>query len=398
MTRTIRKNLLAAAFTLGTAAAFAFDYGLDLSNLVGGQYQSELEWYTDHKTTAWVSIPFDASGNTQLSIEGSLYAAKPVGTDTYTWFADLDLFRFKFTPVNAPTARVSMSVGRLPQSDVTGFVLGQNVDGLEFHGVFGFGNLDFVAGYTGLLNTRKGGALMTDDDQADMSEHTDDFYGLGSKRAIGKLTLQIPQAIGAVDLILEGTGEYDLRRYLESDYTSLADMVYGTISLTAPLNAVTFGSLSGTWQSGLKETDGETGSSNSLLASARFDVYPSSKNQFFGQFLYSPQQNDFFDVFSPISYQSLGTLYSRNFQNLMRASAGWNFNPVNQLNLDFGGKVFMVAQTDDAYPDLYNGSELNAGATIKATSDLKFRLDSYFWVPSEGDFKMQASMKAVFSF
>ena len=82
----------------------------------------------------------------------------------------------------------------------------------------------------------------------------------------------------------------------------------------------------------------------------------------------------------------------------MRASAGWNFNPTAVFNLDFGGKVFMVAQTDDAYPDFYNGSELNAGATLKATSDLKFRLDSYFWVPSEGDFEMQASLKAVFSF
>ncbi len=398
MTRTVRKNLLACVFTLLAAAVFSFDFGIDLSNLAGGQYQGEWAWYTDHKSTAWVTVPFDASGNTQLSVEGSLYAAKPAASDAYTWFADLDLFRLKFTPVDGQTAKVSMSVGRIPQSDVTGFVLAQNIDGVELHGVFGFGNLDFAAGYTGLLNTRKGGALMTDDDQADMTENADEPYGLGSKRVIGKLTLQIPQAIGSMDVLLEGTGEYDLRRYLESDYNSLADMVYGTVSLSTPLNPVAFGTLTGTWQSGIKESDGSKGSSNSLLASARVDLYPSSKNQLFGQFLFSPRQSDFFDVFSPISFQSLGTLYSRNFQNLMRASAGWNFNPTAVFNLDFGGKVFMVAQTDDAYPDFYNGSELNAGATLKATSDLKFRLDSYFWVPSEGDFEMQASLKAVFSF
>ena len=73
----------------------------------------------------------------------------------------------------------------------------------------------------------------------------------------------------------------------------------------------------------------------------------------------TPLRSDFFDVFTPVSYQSLGTLYARNFENLMRASAGWNFNPLKTFNLDFGGKVFMTAQTTDTQPDLYEGSELS---------------------------------------
>jgi len=397
MNRAQRKLVLATACIAAAATAFAADFGFDLSNLIGGQYQSELQWYTDHKATAWFNVPLNASGTAQLALEGSLYAAKPAASEEYTWFADLDLFRLKFALGATSSATVSMALGRLPESDISGFVLGQTVDGLEVHGIFAFGNVDFFAGYTGLLNTRKGGALMTEDDNADMTDNADNVYGVGSKRAVGKLTVQVPQALGPIDLIIEGLGEYDLRRYLESDPAALADMVYGTMSLSVPLSQLAFGTLTGTWQSGIKETT-EKSSSNSLLASARLDLFPTASNQLYGQFMYSPVNDDFFDVFSPISYQSLGTLYTRDFQNLMRASVGWYFNPVNRINLDLGGKFFMVAETNDAYPDFYNGSEINAGATVRATSDLKFRLDSYFWVPTEGDFEMQASLKAIFSF
>lgn len=392
------KTLAALALALSASTVSAFDFGFELSNLGGANYVTELAWYTDHKATLWVNVPFDTSGENTLSIEGSLYAAKPVASDVYTWFADLDLFRLKLTPFASPNSKVTVDIGRIPESDITGFVLGQTVDGIEMHGIYAFGNLDLFAGYTGLLNTRKGGALMTDDDQADMNANAEKPYGLGSQHAIAKITIQLPQAIGSMDLLLEGLGEYDLRPTLDPDSTTSAHLGYGTLSLTAPLNPVTFATLSGTWQSGIKETDGEEGSSNSLVGSIRLDAYPSSQNQLFGQFVYSPPSGDFFDVFTPISYQSLGTLYSRSFENLMRASAGWNFNPLKTLNFDFQGKVFMAAETNDQYPDLYSGSEVNAGATLRATSDLKFRLDSIFWLPAEGDRVMQASLKAIFNF
>lgn len=387
---------LAAAFS--AASLSAFDFGFELSNLGGANYVTEVAWYTDHKATLWVNVPFDTNGDNTLSLEGSLYAAKPVATDAYTWFADLDLFRLKLTPFSSTKSKVTLALGRLPESDITGFVLGQTVDGIEVHGIYSFGNIDLFAGYTGLLNTRKGGALMTDDDQADMAENADKPYGTGSRHAIGKITLQLPQAIGSVDLLLEGLGEYDLRPTLDPDSTTSAHLGYGTLSLTAPLSAATFATLAGTWQSGVKEADGETGSSNALVGSLRLDAYPSAQNQLFGQFVYSPPRDDFFDVFTPISYQSLGTLYSRSFENLMRASAGWYFNPLKTLNFDVQGKVFMAAETNDQYPDLYSGSELNAGATLKATSDMKFRLDSVFWVPADGDTVIQASLKAIFNF
>ncbi len=398
MNRATRTLAIAASALLLAQGAFALDFGFDLSNLAGLNNGEEFDWYTDHKETGWVTVPFNEDGTASLAIEGSLYAAKPVGTDGYTWFADLDLLRVRFVPYSSAGARLGMSVGRLPESDVTGFILGQTVDGVEANGVFSFGNMDFFAGYTGLLNTRKGGSIMTNDDQLDNSDHSDDVYGLGSQHAIGKVTLQVPEAFGSVDVIVEALGEYDMRRFLDSGYTSTADLVFGTLAFSAPLGEMAFGTLSGTWQSGVKEENDALGSSNSILATARVDMFPTAKNQVFGQVIYTPLENDFFDVFTPISYQSLGTLYSRNFSNLLRASAGWNFNPYDWVNLDVGGKVFMVGATNDAYPDFYNGSEFNAGATVKTTSDLKFRLDSYFWVPADGTMELQASLKAIFSF
>ncbi len=393
-----KRAAAALPLILSSALLFAFDFGFELSNSVGGKYVSDLDWFTDHKGTVWINVPFDSAGHSSLAVEGGFYASRPLGSDEYTWFADLDLFRLKLNPGSSGGARVSFDIGRLPESDVTGFVLGQNVDGVEIHGIFPFGNIDVFAGYTGLLNTRKGGALMTSDDQSDMADNADQPYGIGSKRAVGKVTLQVSQVFGALDVLLEGIGEYDLRPLMESDYSEAASLGYGTLSLTAPLGSSAFATLSGTWQSGLKESGGSEGSSNSLLASARFDAYPSAKNQFWGQFIYTPLRSDFFDVFTPVSYQSLGTLYARNFENLMRASAGWNFNPLKTFNLDFGGKVFMTAQTTDTQPDLYEGSEVSAGATLRAASDLKFRLDSYCWIPADGDMEIQAALKAILNF
>ena len=117
------------------------------------------------------------------------------------------------------------------------------------------------------------------------------------------------------------------------------------------------------------------------MAQARMDIYPFAGNQMYTQILFSAAPGDFFTNFLPITFQSAGTLYSGGYSNLMRATAGWYCNPLDFLNIDVAGNVFLDTKNAMTGASFYNATELTAGATIRAASDLKFRLGQRFSVP-----------------
>jgi hypothetical protein len=390
------KILLASILSLFVCAVLnAFDYGAELSNAGGYNYSGSASWYTDQKETLWVSIPLDSANRNSLAIEASAYAAKPVGATALTFFADIDLFRFSLLPLSSGNTIISLDAGRIPVSDTTGLILNQSVDGAELHGSFRFGNIDFLAGYTGLQNVRKNTTLMTDDDYADAN--TTKVYATGASRVVGKCTIQIPQLIGNTDLIVEGVGQYDLRRYLQSSYTSVVDTAYGTLQLSGPVQNNLFYSLSGTWQSGVLRSSG-TYSENSLIAALRFDFFPVARHQIFAQASFSPSGNSFFSTFLPVTYQRAGILYAdtAGYANLLRIAGGWYFSPLEKLNIDAGGKVFVHMQEETPGAGLYDSTEISAGATAMVTNDLKLRLDSVFLIPAKTAIQSQVSLKVIF--
>jgi len=161
---------------------------------------------------------------------------------------------------------------------------------------------------------------------------------------------------------------------------------------------ILFYSLSGTYQTGVmtEKVAANSGSINSVLGSVRFDLFPAAGNQMNAQFTYSPGEIGIFSVagFMPITFQPAGTLFSEGNRNLMRASLGWNCNPMKQFNFDVGGKAFMYAKTPEGF-NMYRGTEATLGVTIKLTSDVKFRLDSAILFPYKEQMKYQASLKAI---
>ncbi|HKL85749.1 MAG TPA: hypothetical protein VJ861_05405, partial [Treponemataceae bacterium] len=381
-----------ALLLLFSQVSYSFDYGFELSNAGGIKKIDELTFNTDHKETVWISLPLNEENTSKIAMEGSIYASL---TDKFRYFATLDLLRFSATPVDSTGLKLSIDAGRIPVSDSTGFVINHVIDGTEFHFSFPFGNIDFSTGYTGLLNARSSSILMSIDDSQDAQ--TEKIYDLGSKRLIGKVVVQIPQAFGNVDFIAEGIGQYDMRRHLGNDWQELIDTAYGTMALSGPVLNNLYYSLSGTYQTGVQELSNKTKSSeNSFLASARLDLFPSKGNQLFAQFVYTPSKNDFFSNYIPISTVSPGTLFPSGFTNLMRASAGWYFNPISNFNFDFGGNVFLNSGDNGTSSEIYNSSEISGGATFKATSDLRFRLDSSIFLPNSENLQYQASLRAIF--
>ena len=389
-----RKNGLALLLLSIAGLASAFDCGLELSNLGGVKNIGERDWYTDHKITGWIQIPFDNANDNSLAIEGSLYAAKPANESDFNCFADIDLFRFSFRPVSTPGMKIALDAGRIAVSDVTGLILNQTVDGAEFHGTFSFGNIDALAAYTGLLNAQKQGAMMSTDDFAD--SNTSKLYAFGSKRALAKIAVQMPQLLAGSDLILQGAGQYDVRSTLESDSAQTIHTAYGTAMLSGPVTGLLFYSLSGTFQTGVMKENGSWYSEHSALGSIRLDYYPAPKHSLYAQFIYTPPEGSFFSTYLPITFQSAGTLYSAGYGNLMRASAGWNFNPFQILNFDVEAKSYLYSKKPDELDSMYRGTEVSGGATIKATSDLRFRIDGTSLFQYKDDMLYQFSLKAIF--
>jgi hypothetical protein len=389
-----RKASLALLFLSLAGLAAAFDSGLELSNLGGVKNTGDQDWYTDHKITGWLKIPFDNANTNSLAIEGSMYAAKPANESDLTCFADIDLFRFTLRPVSTPDVQLSLDAGRIPVSDITGLILNQTVDGAEFHGTFKFGNVDALAAYTGLLNAQKEGAMMSTDDFADAD--TDKFYAFGSKRALAKVAVQFPQLVAGSDLVIQGAGQYDLRPSFESDPVQTVHTGYGTAMLSGLLAGPFFYSVSGTFQTGVMKENDTWYSEHSALCSVRLDCYPVPGHSLYAQFIYTPPEGSFFSTYLPITFQNAGTLFSYGYGNLMRASAGWNFNPYRFLNFDIGAKSFMYSEKPEYVESMYRGTEISGGATIKATSDLRFRLDGASLFQYKDDTLYQFSLKAIF--
>jgi len=389
------KTLLSAAVLsmLCASLASAFDFGFEFSNKAGFEKKTATDWYSDHKETLWMTIPFDAENANSLAIEGSVYASKPAQDTKFRLYANLDLFRISLVPVSLPDFKLSLDIGRIATADITGFVLSQKIDGIEFHGTFGFGNIDLMAGYTGLLNAREGVTLMTTDDTLDYA--TEAIYALGAKRAVGKITFQFPQLVGTSDLVIEGVGQYDLRRYFNPAYSQVVDSMYGTVSLNGPIVDSVYYQLSGTWQSGNLNQSSVSYSENAILASLRVDAFPMDGNHLFAQFVYTPPASDFFSDFLPVSFYKAGTLYEQGYGNLMKASAGWLFTPASFLNLDLGGNVFFNSKETVGGSGLYNSTEITGGATLRMTSDLRFRIDSAFLFPLSQAMQYQAAVKAI---
>ena len=385
-----RLLLMAILIFITTGMIYAFDFGLNMSNGGGFSSLEKPDWFTENKENFWFRLPFDNSTNNYITAAGSVYTIKPV-LESFSYYADLDLLHFSLLPVSEDTFSIGFTAGRMAVSDVTGFVLNQTLDGLEFDSSFKFGNVNFMTGYTGLLNARENDATMSIDDYQDAN--TDAIYALGSSRLIGKLTIQIPQFIGNAELVAEGIGQYDMRRFLETNPAELIDTAYGTLSLNGALANNLFYSVSGTYQAGITENN-KTTTENSTIASIRFDSFISENNRMFAQFIYTPGSNDYFGEFLPVTFQTAGTLYTKGYDSLMKASAGWRFNPFEFVNVDFGGNVFLLSNVT-AKQDMYNATEILSGATFRISQELKLRLDTSLLFPNEEDLQYQASLKAI---
>ena len=388
-------TVLATLLMIFTAALLsATDFGLELKNTGGIEKIEDAEFYTDHKATLWATIPFNNANSNSLAIEGSFYASKPAGVDEFDYYVDVDLFRLSLTAQQNEKGKIIVDAGRFPVADATGILLSQGLDGAEVRVTRSLVNMSFFAGYTGLLNARQEKNLMTADDALDIL--TDDIYALGARRAVAKVTLQFPELFGGADLVMEALGQYDLREQFDSDAYETVHTGYGTIAVNGPITTSVFYSLSGTFQTGVLDSD-DTYSEHALLGVARVEAFPVPVANIFAEFVYTTGENDFFSHLLPITFQSAGTLYGAGYGNLMRAKTGVLYIPMNVLNIDFGASLFMYSKETDEADGLYSATEVNAGATFKATSDLRLRFDGTLLFPKDDDMQYQAEITVVFN-
>lgn len=385
--------LAVALFIAGTVLTAA-DYGLELMNKIGVTKLDEAELFTEHKATLWGTFPFNNENTRSLAVEGSMYASRPADMDEFEYYVDVDLLRFSTTIRNDDSGRILLDIGRFPVSDSTGIILNQGMDGFSMEMVRDFGNLSFFAGYTGLLNARQEETLMTVDDSADSA--TDDIYAIGARRVVGKAVLHIPEIFGSSDLLIQTMGQYDARDHIDSDAAEIMHTVYGTVMLTGPLNPTLFYTVSGTFQSGILDSD-DTYSLHSILAVGRLDYYPVPATQVYTEILYTSGEDSFFSHFQPITSQDAGTLYAGGYSNIIRGTAGVSYNSMDMLNLDGSIAVFLYPQEVDGFDGLYTATEINVGATFRATSDLRMRGSGALLFPKDEDMTYQAELKVIFN-
>ncbi len=379
------------AFGLPTVSR-AIDFGAELKNVAGYQHAVDGDWYTEHRASVWITAPIGSGDGNSFAFEGSFNAEKPFLSDDFSYYLNVDLFRFTLEPVKNDSSQINVDLGRFPVTDLTGIIFNQAIDGAEFRGSFEFGNMSIIAGYTGFLNARGTAAVMSADDYADLS--TDDVYALGAKRAVAKATFHFPEFFGPMDFFVEGLGQFDLRDMVDTAGETV-HTAYGTVMVSGPVTDTIFLTATGTFQTGIKETT-QTYSENAAAASVRVDVFPLPNNRFFGSLLYTTAEGSVLTTFLPITEQTSGVMYGSGYTNLIKASAGWYYNPFKYLNFDVIGNIFFRSGEVSLQDGLYSATELNAGATFRATSDLNIRFSGTVLIPNEMDTQYQAELTAIF--
>ena len=133
----------------------AFDWGGFVSADVGIKGPANADFIKkitqSDRLTLWMRIPFPLK-DSYFTAEGFYDFKYANETKEITHLLDISLCKLSIT-VNEPEAKFTLNMGRYGISDLSGFVVAQNADGIELRTTSSRFESKLYGGYTGLLNS-----------------------------------------------------------------------------------------------------------------------------------------------------------------------------------------------------------------------------------------------------
>ena len=311
----------------------------------------------------WLRAPITEDGSSYFITEGSFKteydASVEESDDKLILTADLDLFKLVLKK-EIEAGSILFSAGRFYFSDLSGLVLGQNADGIQFDFGSSIFGVSVYGAYTGLLNEKN--ITILDYEEAE-SIDSKKVYSLAKKYALAGIQLSASNFAAGQTAAIEGLGAFRL----EGDkYTRF----YGTLSLSGPIvpQVSLYYGLSSTL--GILQDENDTYKGN--LSKASLSWYPDFKSASVSlNGVYASGAQGSFDGFKGFTSQTaVESLSQPEYNGIAKGGLSASIKPIPNLLISASGDaVFNAAAGDKGDEIEMMGFQYSLGANCQVVSD-----------------------------
>ena len=363
--------LFAAVLLFVAAGASALD--------VGGNFNSRTD-LRDEQTTLGNTASLWARNNPITGPDPMLrYVIEAEATSDVSWidgeqetdlYADLALANVRATLPGMPADQAvsEVTVGRYAFAEETGLIFSDRVDGSLLRIDLPVLSVQATAGYSGLIDGRTTGILMTGDDLADVA---DDDERAGSRRIVTALSATVVQLADRHDLSAGVLAQWDTRdgdeagEVLDSQYAYLA--ADGAVTGNLYYNAGLIGSAN---QREGEAFDQETGMALAAIAEGELFLGAQDNHIVTLTSRWASGADDPFDAYVPISADGFDTLGPADVSDSFALGLDYEVRPFEGMEGAAGEWLGLSGYSVADWPADFEGDEayrsLEAGARLAA--------------------------------
>jgi len=150
----MKKIFICFLFTILSSSIFAFNFGGTINNdfyAVGNSIKN----FTAEESPSisfWFSTPLDFQGNTKINFDISYDFSVLIPDSLTSHLIDINLLNITMKIPLSTSWYCDFVMGRRYFKDITSFIYDDKIDCLAFDFAFSKAKMNFLAGYTGLLN------------------------------------------------------------------------------------------------------------------------------------------------------------------------------------------------------------------------------------------------------
>ncbi|WP_407400224.1 hypothetical protein [Treponema sp.] len=368
----IAKAVLSLALLLGTAGVYAYDFSAIVTDSTKvdyykGKFENPLLKQAEKFTGAF-SMPLLHDGVSNFAAEASVehkldkqFGDKPKTDNNIV--LDCTLLKFSTSRKLSKTESLEVSAGRFHYSDLSGIVFAQPNDGIYARYITPKMEVSAYGGYSGLQNV-KNVSILTSKGIAWSPKNEKKVYDFAAPYAVGSICFSLPYLFKNQTVSFEGLGVFNVAG--PGDLKDDDNRIYGTVSLTGPLSAVMFYTVSGTF--GTTDFD-----KIGLLGQLNLNYFTSYKNSVLGlNAVYASGASGKLGKF--VGFTKGTACLSKDepaYSELFKMGVSGSIMPIEKLVVSAGGD--MVFRLPENSSEFY-GIQFTCGAMYKMYSDLNFSL------------------------
>lgn len=378
------------------AADVNIDYGAELSS----SYALS-DWFSfDQKLSPWLDMRF--GNGWRFSAQASAYLRLNPKYYHYRPFFDLELFRIQTPKLPFCHGYVNFELGRIKIKDTHEMIVSDSADGAAIHVNIPGIIMDVTASYIGFQSYYTSKAMLSYDDFVNASMMPEPYYGLAARRAVFQWSTLFPEFFGRADLFGDMIAQLDLRKivnenkYLtkkKKDVKELVNSVYWATGINGPFPRATklyydFGVVG---EAIARQTSKKSETFMAGYLNAGMSWFLTRNMQLGTRVQFgTPNSDDGFSEYRPITYKNAGIFYEGGFANLVKPELVFKWKPAQSVAFSTSLSGFVQPAKKgtlkkfnrENFEKVYKYTEFSLGGTFVIANDVRVGADVMYGINS----------------